>query len=197
MNIDKKDRKKIAIIAVVAIFVVMLGVYFLLPDTTPTAEQLTALSVRSEALAKEYQGESVLVQAKAQLVSAYPDTFIAAGQSAVKVGTGTFLVLLGLGALYLIFSLGTSLIVRSTADAYNHVQRANIISDLQFSNPGLSALLSGSGGDGVLDYSDIIKRTDAARTGGGGADGAVDRYTNPDSGAGSGKQPTPKRTKRK
>ena len=153
---------------------------------------LQAEAVLVEAQAKEYEGESSVIQAKADLVSAYPDTITAAGETALQFGLGLFLFLVGLGACWLIFSIGTSFIVRSSANAYRDVNAVRVLPELQNANVPdgwITAGVTGSGGvhSKDLDTSTQRKSSPVDRgigspgngdtAGGGGADGAVDRYT--------------------
>ena len=175
---NTQDKTRIAIIAAMAIFVIALGGYMLWSSSNPTPQELQAQALRSEALAKEYEGESVLVQAKAQLVAAYPATLKEAGLAAVKLGMGALLVAAGVGFIGLFLAMSVSLVIRSSAYAYTDIKKANVLSDLQFSNPAVNPLLAGASDNLTIDHSELFKRADAARTGGGGPTGAIDRYTN-------------------
>lgn len=178
-----QDKTRIAIIVAMAIFALVMVGWMFFSSANPTPAQMSAQAARSEALAVEYQGESILVQAqselvraKADLVNAYPQTLKEAGLAAVKLGSGVVLVALGIGALGLLFAMAASLVMRSAAYAYTDVQKSRVLSDLQFANPARNPLLGGADSS-VIDYSEIFKRTDAARTGGGGTEGAVSRHT--------------------
>lgn len=176
MNISREKSRLLLVITMVIFAVVLIG-YMFWSGANPTPEQLAAQAARSEALAKEYEGESKLVESKATLVSAYPDTLREAGLAAVKLGTGAFLVVGAVGLGWLLFSLGTSLMIRSSAHAYEDAVKARIVADLQFQPPNSSGMLSSGDGDpNVIDLRAVNKSNRAKRTPGGGPAGAVQRY---------------------
>ena len=170
-----------AVIAVAVVLYVVFTGYINKPD--PAA--LVAEAALSEAQAKEYEGESILVKAKADLVSSYPDTISAAGSTALQFGLGFFLLMLGLGAGWLVFSVGTTFVIRSSANAYRDVNAVRVLPKLPGNNVPDGFLAPGVAGDWGVDstYMGTTSKgassgtsTKSATTGGGGADGAKKRY---------------------
>ena len=159
----------------------------------PNPAALQAEALLAEPQAKEYEGESSLIQAKANLVSAYPGTITAAGETALQFGLGLFLALIGLGAAYLIFSIGTSFMMRSSANAYRDVNAVRVLPKLQNDNESVGWITSGVAGNGGIHSEDVGIAPESASSlaggtdpkspgkgntaGGGGADGAAKRYS--------------------
>ena len=191
-----RTNLKVAFLMAAATFAVAFVLYTVFQGYMAKKDPATlqAEAVLVEAQAKEYEGESSVIQAKADLVSAYPDTITAAGETALQFGLGLFLFLVGLGACWLIFSIGTSFIVRSSANAYRDVNAVRVLPELQNANVPdgwITAGVTGSGGlhskdldTGAKGPGSVSARSGDPKSpgngntaGGGGADGAIDRYT--------------------
>jgi len=148
--IDRRQTTKVAIIMAVLVLVTAFVLYTLI--TRPNAESLAAEAALAQARAAEYQGESTLLQAKAQLVEAYPDTLHAAGSASWELGRGLFLTSLAIGVVVIAFAIAVGYIMRSTSNAYMEINAIKVLPKLPESAYAGALGAGTTGGDGdVLD----------------------------------------------